>query len=215
MSTGAIVGSVGGGIVGVAILIFIITFIIRRVRRNKDEFDAVDFRRSAVMMDEDTDSGAGAGMAGAGYNASRNPRPPTMIERKMNNTAGVGATNYGGGYAAGYGATGNTSPYTAQGGYSDYPSSPAPGAAYQYQDNNAYGYSAQHPAQQGGAYGQQYDHQAYGNTGYNEYDYGRHETHTPAPAAAPAQRVPMHNTEANAANRMSTATVADDAYGGI
>lgn len=204
------------------------------MRRNKDEFDAVDFRRSGVMVDDDpmdhhSNSGHGAPAPMA---SSYNPRPPTMIERKMNNTAGVGATGYGGGYGAGYGATANSgTPYNAQGTpYSDYPSTPGTGASagYAYQNNSnsaAYGYTAQPGAAYNGAqYGDQYSH----GQGYSD-DYAQPATRSTSPqaphgaaasygqtpAAAPAQRVAVNDPQANATNRMSTATVADDAYGGI
>ncbi|KAF4569508.1 hypothetical protein EYR40_008483 [Pleurotus pulmonarius] len=101
-STGAIVGGIGAGLVGVALVVFGVFYAVRRWRKRSDEnaFDPDSFRRSAVLMNdppthEDTVS--------RGYN----PRPPSMIERKLANSTPVN-TGYGG-PQAGYGATGYNS----------------------------------------------------------------------------------------------------------
>ncbi|KAK0202443.1 hypothetical protein DFS33DRAFT_1340199 [Desarmillaria ectypa] len=76
-NTGAIIGGVAAGIIGLALVIGIIGFFLRRwrtKRRDRDEFDASTFRRSAVLMhdpppDPDNDR-------------PFNPRPPSMLERR-------------------------------------------------------------------------------------------------------------------------------------
>lgn len=82
-STSAIVGGIAGGLVGVAGLIFLVMFIMRRYRKHDEDedspFDANDFRRqSAILIDDD--------QASMGGNGRRGARPPTMIERHMANT---------------------------------------------------------------------------------------------------------------------------------
>ncbi|KAG7445127.1 uncharacterized protein BT62DRAFT_1007510 [Guyanagaster necrorhizus] len=75
--TGAIIGGLAAGIIGLALVIATVGFFLRRWRTNRretDEFDAKTFRRSAVLMhgprsDPDTDR-------------SFNPRPPSMLERR-------------------------------------------------------------------------------------------------------------------------------------
>ncbi|KAJ7156883.1 hypothetical protein C8R43DRAFT_407332 [Mycena crocata] len=69
INVGAVIGGVVAGIAGITIIFFVIMFFIRR-RRNRENFDPDTFRKSAVMVDENADP--------------FNPRPPTMIERKLN-----------------------------------------------------------------------------------------------------------------------------------
>ncbi|KAK0436889.1 hypothetical protein EV421DRAFT_1907667 [Armillaria borealis] len=76
-NTGAIIGGVAAGVIGLALVIGIIGFFLRRwrtKRRERDEFDASEFRRSAVMMQDpppDPDN-----------DRPFNPRPPSMLERR-------------------------------------------------------------------------------------------------------------------------------------
>ncbi|CAA7265158.1 unnamed protein product [Cyclocybe aegerita] len=72
-STGAIIGGVGGGIAGIAIISIIVAYVVRHLRRRRDRnaFDASQFRRSAVLLDDKNEG---------------RPRPPSMIERKQMTT---------------------------------------------------------------------------------------------------------------------------------
>lgn len=87
LSTGAIVGSVAGGLAGLAIFGLLIAFILRRWRKRSrdDDFDASEFRRSAFVVDSSN--------------------PPTMAERGHN----VAPSISGGPGMAGHGAY-NSSP---------------------------------------------------------------------------------------------------------
>lgn len=63
-------------------MIFIVMFIMRRYRKNDDDedspFDADNFRRQSAILIDDNQAGMGGARGGA--------RPPTMIERHMQNT---------------------------------------------------------------------------------------------------------------------------------
>lgn len=56
LNTKALAGGIAGGLIGLAILGFGIAFVLRRRgnRRRADEFEASQFRRSAMVLDEDT-----------------------------------------------------------------------------------------------------------------------------------------------------------------
>ncbi|KAJ7230622.1 hypothetical protein GGX14DRAFT_554105 [Mycena pura] len=74
-----VIGGVAGGILGLAVLMFLITFCIRR-RRKRDEaidFDPGIFRRSAVMLD---DPPTHQDTVARGYNP---PTPPAMMENRQ------------------------------------------------------------------------------------------------------------------------------------
>ncbi|KAK0214921.1 hypothetical protein IW262DRAFT_1465701 [Armillaria fumosa] len=76
-NTGAIIGGVAAGIIGLALVIGMIGFFLRRwrtKRRERDEFDASQFRRSAVMMQDPPPD--------PGNDHPYNPRPPSMLERR-------------------------------------------------------------------------------------------------------------------------------------
>ncbi|EAU90629.1 hypothetical protein CC1G_09869 [Coprinopsis cinerea okayama7 len=81
-NTGAVVGGIIGGIAGIAALAFIIAFFLRRQRkRDSNTFNASEFRRSAILMNdppthEDT--------VARGYN----PPAPSMTERGLPPTPG-------------------------------------------------------------------------------------------------------------------------------
>lgn len=110
-ATGKIVGGVIGAIVGIAAVCIFVAFIIRRLRSRREEedhFSAAQFRRSAVLLDDEFASDGRAGQiqrgnsigsnrggigAGAGYGTSL--RPPTMIERHMANTPAAPPATYG------------------------------------------------------------------------------------------------------------------------
>ncbi|GLB41574.1 hypothetical protein LshimejAT787_1001740 [Lyophyllum shimeji] len=91
-NVGGIVGGIAGALLGLAVLVFVVRFIMKR-QRDKDDnsaaaFNASDFRRSAVLMndppthDETVERGF-------------NPRPPTMIQRKLASPAPTFGTQYG------------------------------------------------------------------------------------------------------------------------
>ncbi|KAJ7780324.1 hypothetical protein DFH07DRAFT_470143 [Mycena maculata] len=75
-----VIGGVAGGIVGLAALIFLVTFCIRRrSRKDMDEvnFDPGSFRRSAMLI---TDPPTHQDTVARGYNP---PAPPPMMERRQ------------------------------------------------------------------------------------------------------------------------------------
>ncbi|KAJ8695474.1 hypothetical protein PTI98_008075 [Pleurotus ostreatus] len=136
-STGAIVGGIGAGLVGVALVVFGVFYAVRRWRKRSDEnaFDPDSFRRSAVLMNdppthEDTVS--------RGYN----PRPPSMIERKLANSTPVNA-GYGGPHG-GYGATGYNN-YGSFGPGEVMSPPPTSGSPDYHYNNNAASYNAVSP----------------------------------------------------------------------
>ncbi|KAG6909797.1 hypothetical protein DXG01_015290 [Tephrocybe rancida] len=138
-NVGGIVGGLAGGLLGLAVLVFIVRFLMNRKRRREDEdagaFNATDFRRSAVLMDDPPthDETVERGF---------NPRPPTMIERRLASPAPTFGTQYGApGPAAGsndydynqyqaYGPSQMRSPNSAHPMFSD-PAYPSP--AYPHQ----------------------------------------------------------------------------------
>lgn len=96
LSTGAVIGSVAGGLVAIGFAVFVCLWFLRRWKKQQAEeeaFNATAFRQSAILMDDDS-----TGYGSTGY-GGRNPRPPTMIERKMANAPpsmpGYGAAQNG------------------------------------------------------------------------------------------------------------------------
>ncbi|RXW23435.1 hypothetical protein EST38_g2416 [Candolleomyces aberdarensis] len=147
-STGPIIGGIVAGVIAVAVLVLsIVWFIRRRKKANDDEltFDPNDFRRSAVLLDDEPMSGTGSagltrgpslhsaggehGVGAMAWGQNGNPRPPTMIERKLtqtpasggfgeygynNNAPGpnhYGGEGHGGHSAGGYGYPNSGNPY--------------------------------------------------------------------------------------------------------
>ncbi|KXN91112.1 hypothetical protein AN958_02888 [Leucoagaricus sp. SymC.cos] len=107
VSTGAIVGGVGAGIVAIAVISFAVAFFFRRIRKRElgegAGFDARGFRRSAVLLEdppthEDT--------VNRGYNP---PPAPTMMEQRQHVPIPVSARGYAepyyGSNAAGHGTS--------------------------------------------------------------------------------------------------------------
>ncbi|KAF9454461.1 hypothetical protein P691DRAFT_754692 [Macrolepiota fuliginosa MF-IS2] len=118
VGTGAVVGGVGAGIVAVAALGFAVAFFLRRTRkRGMDEgagFDARDFRRSAVMLQ---DPPTHQDTINRGYNP---PPSPSMIEHQQ---TPVSAPASGWGYAESYygnNPTGHGAYGRYEGQYADY-----------------------------------------------------------------------------------------------
>ncbi|KAF9027347.1 hypothetical protein BDZ89DRAFT_1113483 [Hymenopellis radicata] len=77
-NTGTIIGGVAAGILGFAFLLAALAFIVRRLRRKKDEqidFDPNSFRRSALQIHDD----------------NFNPSPPVMTENRNNAGMSFGA----------------------------------------------------------------------------------------------------------------------------
>ncbi|KAG6829724.1 hypothetical protein H0H92_003683 [Tricholoma furcatifolium] len=90
---GGIVGGLAGALLGIAALFYVVRFLLDRRRERNDEygaaaFNANDFRRSAVLMEDPPthDETVERGF---------NPRPPTMIERRLASPAPTFGTQYG------------------------------------------------------------------------------------------------------------------------
>lgn len=92
MSTGAVVGGIAAALLGIAGIIFAILYFIRRLKRRRDDdaFDSGVFRRQSRMLPDDP-------QVLSDDRSPFAPRPPTMIERRMNSTpvSGMGSNNYG------------------------------------------------------------------------------------------------------------------------
>jgi hypothetical protein len=86
VSASTIAGGIFGTLAGLACLVILAMFIVRRARRRRDEQDALfsaeSFRRSAILIEETT--------------PDHRPRPPTMIERKLANFPPVPSQQFGG-----------------------------------------------------------------------------------------------------------------------
>ncbi|KAF8075207.1 hypothetical protein FPV67DRAFT_620659 [Lyophyllum atratum] len=92
-NVGGIIGGIAGALLGLTVLAFVVRFIIKRYQRRNDEdgaaaFNAGDFRRSAVLMNDPPTHNE---TVERGYN----PRPPTMIERRLASPAPTFGTQYG------------------------------------------------------------------------------------------------------------------------
>ncbi|KAH7921212.1 hypothetical protein BV22DRAFT_1132481 [Leucogyrophana mollusca] len=104
ISTGLLVGGIAGGLVGLAIIGFALMFCLRKCRKGddyEDDFNASAFKRqSAILVDDPVPPPQ-----------SYNPRPPSMIERKMANASPALARqkSYGQNYYGGYGGYGQQS----------------------------------------------------------------------------------------------------------
>ncbi|KAG6334895.1 hypothetical protein ID866_4189 [Astraeus odoratus] len=70
-----VVGGIAGTLVGIAVLGFLIMWLMRRRKEQDDDFNASIFRRQSVILMDDPPA------------PSHNPRPPTMIERHVNNAS--------------------------------------------------------------------------------------------------------------------------------
>ncbi|KAG6878888.1 hypothetical protein C0992_006901 [Termitomyces sp. T32_za158] len=91
-NVGGIVGGLFGALLGVAALVFVVRFLLNRQRKRNDEisaaaFNANDFRRSAILMEDPPthDETVQRGF---------NPRPPTMIERRLASPAPTFGAQY-------------------------------------------------------------------------------------------------------------------------
>ncbi|KAI6006659.1 hypothetical protein F5J12DRAFT_892841 [Pisolithus orientalis] len=91
----AVVGGIAGTLAGLAILGFLVMWLMRRRKENyDDDFNASIFRRQSAILVDDPPA------------PSHNPRPPTMIERHLHNASpalaaqrnfsGPGSNFYGG-----------------------------------------------------------------------------------------------------------------------
>ncbi|KAF8075196.1 hypothetical protein FPV67DRAFT_1476397, partial [Lyophyllum atratum] len=207
MSTGAIVGSVAGGIVAIAFIGLIIAFFLRRWRRNRitdEDFNQDEFVRTPNMSD-------------TGYRASTfDPVPPSMAHRGHNvspsmgstNMAGQGAFPYNGGaavqerqqysYGQGYEPNGfrdDDEGEIAHGGaYSSEPQAQAPYNAEAY-GSYAYSTEGQHAAMP----------QSYGHP-YSAQEYQAHYQDNASPAL-------VAGAPAVAAGRGAHVVDHNDAYG--
>ncbi|KAF8159326.1 hypothetical protein B0H34DRAFT_399096 [Crassisporium funariophilum] len=91
MSTGAVVGGIGAGIVAIAAIGFAVAFFIRRSRKRETDgnnFDTQDFRRSAMLLN---DPPTHDDTVARGFN----PRPPVMAEHRHASPAPTFGTQYG------------------------------------------------------------------------------------------------------------------------
>ncbi|KAJ8514336.1 hypothetical protein ONZ45_g8102 [Pleurotus djamor] len=82
LNTGALVGGIAGGLVALGIFVLVAMYLLRRLRKRsyeEDQFDPVTFRRSAVLLDDPSTAQPKNG----GYDTF-DPRPPSMLERKLN-----------------------------------------------------------------------------------------------------------------------------------
>ena len=80
LSTGSLIGIIGGCVGAVAVTGLVVAFFLRR-QKKREGFDPITFRRSAIMLN-DKDERAGL-----------RPRPPTMIERRKAHATPVKAVN--------------------------------------------------------------------------------------------------------------------------
>ncbi|KAF8336165.1 hypothetical protein F5887DRAFT_987417 [Amanita rubescens] len=88
--SGPIAGGVIGGLFAVALVGMLISSLLRRWRQKRIDkaiFDSTDFRRSAVVLDD-------ASAENIAQKQHYNPRPPTMIEKRI---AGGQQRSFGGG----------------------------------------------------------------------------------------------------------------------
>jgi hypothetical protein len=149
MSTGSIIGGIGGALLALGALAFVVFFFVRKYRKKTNEeeaFDSADFRKSAVLLDDAAVNGA----------SSYNPRPPTMIERHVAHAPAMGGYQYG---DQGQG------PYPG-GNFGQYPSEQMYAGVGEYGQPSEYGQPAQYS--QTGEYGQPAEYGQYG--GYAAQD---------------------------------------------
>ncbi|KAF6753536.1 hypothetical protein DFP72DRAFT_408755 [Ephemerocybe angulata] len=180
-SSGSIIGGIVAGVIAIAVLVLALVWFFRRRKRadldDLQSFNPHDFRRSAVLINDDSLGGpglsAGAGLARGfsfhsnGHESAHNgnsasPRPPTMIERKLAHTP-------------------------VNGGYDTYPSS----HGHEYASNANYGFGAEVGAPA-----------PYGINGYGYPGYQNHQhvpgppLHSYLPQSAPASgQVVEHNVQ--------------------
>lgn len=190
--TGPIVGGIVAGVIALAVLVIAIVWFMRRRKRAEvsdadlQKFNPHDFRRSAVLLNDDAYGAAGSGGAAGlsrgysinsgGHNDSDPTlRPPTMIERKLAHTpvnggyehsgfAGAGAyapSSHGhGDYGYGAGGYGAEAPPSAPFGYNHYQGYDN----YQhYSGPPFHTYMPQPPLQPGQVVDQGYGQPGYGN----------------------------------------------------
>ncbi|KAF5379522.1 hypothetical protein D9615_006500 [Tricholomella constricta] len=91
-NVGGVIGGIAAALLGLVAVVFVVRLIMNRKRKREEDnstgFNASDFRRSAVLMndppthDETVERGF-------------NPRPPTMIERRLASPAPTFGTQYG------------------------------------------------------------------------------------------------------------------------
>lgn len=99
-SKGLIVGGIVAGVVAVAVLAFAFWWIKRRKRRAMHNeaaaFDASDFRRSAMLLnDPPTHADILAQGYGSGSGSVAGPRPPSMFQHRIASPAPTFGTQYG------------------------------------------------------------------------------------------------------------------------
>jgi hypothetical protein len=99
------IGGIAAAVVLVAGIVFAVVYFVRKRKNANAEFDEADWdpdtvrRQSAILLDDEFDpSSNNAGMAG-GAGGRWNPRPPTMIERKLASQPSMAGRGAGGGIA--------------------------------------------------------------------------------------------------------------------
>nr|GAT53500.1 predicted protein [Mycena chlorophos] len=196
VNVGAVVGGIAGGLAALAIIYFVCMFLIRRKRARDDNFDALSFRKSAVMVNEDP----------------FNPRPPTMIERHVNghNVApsissmqGAGMAGAGAYSAHGHGSDEGHQYSEGQAAYEQpaYPSHQPLQPRQQYTFGQAYGQSYGQGAPEDGEYNGAYSEQPQAQDIYAAEAYAYPNDVVVSPG--------MHSQE------MGHYQQAHDAYGGM
>ncbi|KAF9530333.1 hypothetical protein CPB83DRAFT_892624 [Crepidotus variabilis] len=183
-STGAIVGGVGGGILGAIVIAIFAAFVVRRMRRKRDDralnFDPDNFRRSAVLLPDDYGSAKPTlpGMAekhaggAASYQYSDVPQEPSTIygasEGQYNS---YGASQYSAAPGTIYNAHAASAGYDGQYEQPGFGAPPVPG---------------QHGPGSYGGYG------AYGAAGAAAGYQSRQQYQQEYPSASPYQQVQHH-----------------------
>ncbi|KAJ3476651.1 hypothetical protein NLI96_g11012 [Meripilus lineatus] len=93
VSTGAVIGGVVAGIAALAGIIFFVSWLMKRNRRNEDEFSAEAFKRQSVILPEMDGPRGGSGMDRSWENSAPQtpmfeqrmpgPPPPNMFEQRF------------------------------------------------------------------------------------------------------------------------------------
>ncbi|KAF5338047.1 hypothetical protein D9758_014250 [Tetrapyrgos nigripes] len=195
INTGAVAGGIAGGLVALAFLGFIVAFFLRRrnKRRREEKFNAMQFRKSAMVMYDDE--------------FAPMPRPPEMIQNRMNVVPSTGSIVGAGMAGAGAYKFQNAqdieeqyhsnTPRAVEYGYAAQPAGDNQHQPLQPRQQHTFGQAYEPSSSAGGVYDSEH-HGVYDPTYTSQHAYsGQHAYSSAAP------------------NRNSVATVADDAYGGI
>lgn len=99
VSTGALVGGIAAGVIGLAAVAFTLVYFLRRCNRNnrEEDFDSDIFRRQSVMLGNEQTVPRSPSRGQDDFN----PRPPTMIERRLANATPVSPVQFTPSFAPG------------------------------------------------------------------------------------------------------------------